>query len=298
MKKNEIKRILVPVDFSETSSTATTNAMILSQLLKAEVYLICIIENNWHHYSRMIETQSSPPTKLDIENVIDKEMVLMQEKISKTFDIVPEIHIASGNIHTEIIKFSIKNEIDLIVMGTHGVSGYNELFIGSIAQRVISLSELPVLTMQKGCNKPRFKNILIPIDNSLHSREKVNLAIVFANIFDSKLHIVGLIDSDDPQELNKFNTKIKSVEEILSGSDLPKTTTIVHGKNLAKAAIDYAILNKCDLIIINSGHESAIPGVFMGAFAQQLVNCSSIPVLSIQHTPSHYRTGSPGCPDF
>lgn len=298
MKDYGIKRILVPVDFSETSETARTNAIILAKLLKADVFLICVIEHNWHHFSMIMGAQKTPPTLADIEIAVTKKLNDIQEKTSKKFGIKPKVFVASGHVHSEIISFSEKKKIDLIVMGTHGASGYNELFMGSIAQKVVTLSEVPVLTMQKKCNSPEFKNILIPIDNSMHSREKVNIAIILGKLFGSTMHILGLPDSKDKLALNKFNTKINSVEEILSSSKLPRKTTTVHGANLAKSALNYAAKNKCDLIIINIGHESNISGIFMGAFHQQIVNHSKIPVLSIKHTPTHYRLDSPGSPDF
>jgi nucleotide-binding universal stress UspA family protein len=298
MKDYGVKRILVPVDFSETSGTALVNAIALAKLLKAELSLICVIEHKWHHFINILEGHIVSPTLLDIEMAVAKKMNQMKERISKKFDLKAKIFVASGHVHAEVIKISEKEKIDLIVMGTHGVSEYNELFIGSTAQRVVTLSGIPVLTMQKECNKPRFKNILIPIDNSTHSREKVNIAILFGHLFGARIHILGLPDSKDKAELNKFNTKIESVEEIVSSTKLPRTTTIVHGANLAKSAISYAYKNKCDLIIINTGHESRITGIFMGAFAQQIVNHSKIPVLSIKHTSTKYRMDSPGSPDF
>lgn len=296
MEKHEIKRILVPVDFSETSDTATTNAMMLAKLLKADVFLISVIEHSWFHYAMLMETHATPIILPDIDSAVTKKMNKIVEKMSKKFGIKPHVYIATGHVYKEILSFSEDNKIDLIIMGTHGVSGYNEMFLGSTAQRIVHLSEVPVLTMRNKFNNPIFKNILIPIDNSMHSREKVNIAITFGHLFGATMHIIGLPDSKEKIELNKFHIKIKSVEEILSESKLPQKTTIVHGENLAKSAIDYATKNKCDLIVINTGHESEITGIFMGAFAQQMVNHTKIPVLSIKHSKSDYWSGTTGAP--
>lgn len=294
MEKHSIKKILVPIDFSETSEAATANAIILAQLLKAEVILIHIIENNWNQFSILLQEQIMPPSIQDIEKAIEKKMNALQKKISKTSGIIPEVFITTGNIHFEIVKFSEEKKVDLIVMGTHGMSGYNEMFIGSNAQRVVTLSEVPVLTMQKKYSKPEFKNILIPIDNSTHSREKVNLAVIIANLFGAFIHILGLPDTKDKLEINKFDTKIKSVEDFFNSAGLKNKTTIVRGDNLGKAAITYATKNKCDLIIINTGHESKINDVFLSAFVQQIVNHSKIPVLSFKHSRNSFSLDTPG----
>jgi len=294
MKDNTIKRILVPVDFSETSDTATTNAVILAKLLNAEVFLLNVLEHNPHNTTELNRLPELPSTLTDMEESVTNKMSELQENLISKLAINPHINIVIGYVATEIINFSVNNGIDLIIMGTHGLSGYKEMFLGSMAQHVVNHSMIPVLTMQMKCNKPNFKNILLPIDNSMHSREKVNIAIIFAQIFNATISIISLTDSQNQLELNKFNTKIKSVEDILTEDEIPWTTTPVHGENLALAAIDYATNHKMDLIVINTGHESKMTDNFIGAFAQKIINHSRIPVLSIKHTETHYRMDTPG----
>jgi len=298
MKKSEIKNILVPVDFSETSEIALTEAVKLASLLKANIFLIHVIEYlnefNGYFYSVVPEMQTSLPHLLEFEKTVDKKMEEKKTEINKKYGITPDVFIASGQVHSEIIRFSEKKKIDLIVMGTHGVSGYKELFIGSNAQRVVTLSDIPVLTIQKEISKTGFKNILIPIDNALHSREKVNMALLIAEVFGSTIHIIGLPDSEEELDVNKIKIKLESVEKIISNDKLLYKTTIVHGKNLAMDALSYADENNCDLIVINTGHESKLTGIFLGAFAQQLVNHSKIPVLSIKHKEGYFIIETPG----
>ncbi len=218
----------------------------------------------------------------------------MHDRIKNEFGINVKIFFTTGHIHSEIIDYSKKKKIDLIVMGTHGASGYKELFIGTNAQRVVTLSDIPVLTIQQKKKKAGFKNILLPIDNSTHSRQKVNMAIVIANAFGAKINILGLPDSNEKNELNKFKLKLKSVEEIASEAKLPYETTIVNGKSVAQAALKFANKNKCDLIVINTGHESKLTGIFLGTFAQQIVNHSKIPVLSIKHIHGEFLIETQG----
>ena len=215
MKNYEIKKILVPVDFSGASEMATSEALTLAKLLKAEVFLIHVMEGIGYISSLIPEKDSISPTISELSIEVERKMDNLKNKIIKDYDIIPEIFIASGHIHTEIISFSENKKIDLIVMGTHGATGYKEFFIGTNAHRVVTLSEIPVLTIRNKNINPVFGNIMIPIDNSIHSREKVNLAMTIAELFGSKIHIIGLPYSNDEQELNKFKTKLESVEEIV-----------------------------------------------------------------------------------
>lgn len=298
MKKTTINKILVPVDFSATSESAMLNAIIIAKRINAEVHIMSVIDPNWQHFTRILETMTNPPSKSDIDTAVLQKLRIIQERTKITFGITPAIHISTGQIQDEIISYAEKENIDLIVMGTHGVTGYNEFFVGSNAQRLINLSEIPVLTLNNTCNNPEFRKILIPIDNSRFSREKVNLSIAFADIFNSTVHVVGLFVSNDKAEEAKFRHKIASVEETLAAKKLTVKTTIIRGKNLAQAALSYATKNSCDLIVINTGHESKLTSYFLYDYSGQIVNHSAIPVLSIRHSPSRFRIDSPGSPDY
>lgn len=296
MKTSDIKKILVPVDFSETSTNALNEAIILTGVLEAELYLIHVMEF-MAGYISMYSDMSLPldlPSNTELTQIIKDKMEAMKQHISKEFEIIPHIQISEGETYSEIIAFSESEKIDLIVMGTHGISGYKELFLGSNAQRVISLSDIPVLSLQKACKDIDFKNILIPIDNSIHSREKVNVTLMIAQLFGSKIHLLGLLDSNEEQERNKFTTKLNAVEKNIIASKLEYVKSIVMCDNFAETTKKYAIKNHCDLIAINTGHESRLTGIFMGLFAQQIVNHSKIPVLSFKHHSGQFMIETPG----
>jgi len=294
MKTIAIKKILVPYDFSETSEIALSEATILARPLKAEIYLIHVLEDKTSPFS-VITNQELPgtfPHNLEMEAL--KRLKLVREKVKKEFGELPKSFITSGNIPKEIIEYSVKNDIDLIVMGTHGTSGYHELFLGSNAQRVVTLSEVPVMTMQRRMPKTGFRNILLPIDNSLHSREKVSIAIILAGLFGANIQVIGLPGSDQEKELNKFRLKMETVKKIVESENISCQTTLVDGESLASAALEYASEHRSDLIVINTGHESRVSGIFLGAFAQQITNHSRIPVLSFRHSHGHYELYTPG----
>jgi len=295
MKNTNIKRILIPVDFTETSDLAITEALTIANAVDAEIYILHVVEYNEYYFSVVPETQVMLPSLITLEKAVKKKMEELREKIKKKSGLAPKVFVTTGHVHSEIIDFAEKKKIDLIIMGTHGASGYKEFFIGSNAQHVVTLSKSPVLTMCMEKSKPGFKNILIPIDASLHSREKVNLAIKIADIFKSKIHLLGLTDSKDIDEQNKINIKLDSIKKISNMHKLDHKSVVVQGTSLAKAARGYANKNKCDLIVINTGHESAITGIFLGAFAQQIVNHSKVPVLSFRHREGkHYVIETPG----
>lgn len=294
MEKFKIQRILVPIDFTKTTEFVTREAITIAKLLKADLYFIHIIEDSRYQFSIVPEAEAVLPTLLDIGREVDRRMSVLKKKTMEAYGIEPKVFTTSGYIHSEIVNFAKENDIDLIIMGTRGASKYKEMFVGTNAQRVVTLSEVPVLTFRRRRKETAFKKILVPIDNSLHSREKILLAMTMADIFGSVIQILGLPDSKGKKILNKFKIKLESVEKIIETANLPYETAIVHGRNLANTAIKYASKNKCDLIVINTGHESKLTGIFLGAFAQQIVNYSKIPVMSFKHSRGHLSIETPG----
>lgn len=289
----KIERILVPVDFSETSEMAISTAASMARLFKAELTILHVVEYKEYYFSVLPEAKLLMPRIEEIKIEAKRRLDEMQSHLKVESGVRPHVIATSGNIEREIRDFATREKMDMIVMGTHGISGYKEIFIGSNAQRVITLSDLPVLTLTKDCSDG-FKNILMPFDDSLYSRYKVNIASVIAEAYGAHVHILGILDTKDPDEMRKMKIKIHQVEGVIAGLDLQFTTNIVIAGNMAKTAMAYATENNCDLMVINTGHESEITGVFLGAFAQQIVNHANIPVLSVKPIEGSYSGGAAG----
>ena len=286
MKAFDIKKILIPIDFSETSMLAIEHAGFTAQLFKAELVLLHVVEKHWEQFSIVApELRVSPPS--DLMNAIEKKLGEVATNIRSKYGVKSTSVSSTGNIFNEILSVSKEHNVDLVVMGTHGTSGVVEFFIGSNTFKMVTQSECPVVSVQAHSKKIGFKEILLPIDDSAHSRQKVNHAIVLAKYFASKIHILGLADSDDETERKKFEIKLDQIEEYIKKCDLPYSRKTVDGKNQAKTTYDYAKAINADLIVIMTDQDENITGRLMGTYAQQIINHSKIPVMSIQPTLSN-----------
>lgn len=283
MKAFDIKKILIPIDFSETSMLAIEHAGFTAQLFKAELVLLHVVEKHWEQFSIVApELRVSPPS--DLMNTIEKKLGEVATTIRTKYGVKSITVLSTGNIFNEILSISKEQSVDLVVMGTHGTSGFVEFFIGSNTFKMVTQSDCPIISVQVHSNKLGFKEILLPIDDSAHSRQKVNHAIVLAKHFASKIHILGLADSDDETEHKKFEIKLDQIEEYIKKCDLPYSRKTVDGKNQAKTSYDYAKSINADLIVIMTDQDENITGRLMGTYAQQIINHSKIPVLTIQPT--------------
>lgn len=294
MKTNTIHKILVPVDFTETAEAAIEQAALIAYKLKAELYLLHVAEDEDDYADLLAESHSVVNSVADVEAVVAEQLDRIKERIQRKYDLEVESVVVEGTIGEKIAHFAELNHIDLIVMGTHGASGFQEFLIGSNAQHVVSGSKIPVLTLRKNREATGFLNILIPLDNAMHSREKVNIAMVMASLQGAKIHIIGLPDSNDTLHVNRMKIKCRSVEEIVMAEAHPFETHLLHMQNLSQAAMNYAETNNCDLIVINTGHESESAAGPLGAFANKIVNHAQVPVLSFRHSEGHFSIDTPG----
>jgi len=138
-----------------------------------------------------------------------------------------------------------------------------------------------VLTVQKHATRKGFNNIILPMDDSNISRQKVKYAVELAKHYGSVIHIVALMTDKETRTRKTFDLIIKQVNEFLESKGIPKKNKTLYGDNIAKMTMKYANDMDADLIIIMSEQEENLTGYIMGPYAQQVVNHSNIPVLSI-----------------
>ncbi|HEY6160872.1 MAG TPA: universal stress protein [Bacteroidia bacterium] len=287
MKGFNVKRILVPIDFSETSLLALEHAGFMAKLFKADLYLTHVIEISEYTYSIY-----DPAVKFldldEIRKIVIEKLDELAKRTRKEYGVHVNTICTNGRIPRDIVDTSKENAIDLIVMGTHGASGSEEFFIGSNAHRTVTLSACPVITVQTHAKKTGFRNILLPIDNTLHSRQKVDYAIEIAKHYHSKIHVLGLPESNADEDMKKFMIKLEAVEHAIKKAGLTYSIETIFSKNIAREAMDYAPKVNADLTVIMTDHESNLTGMFLGVRAKQVVNHSKVPVLSIKPVEGEY----------
>ncbi len=281
MKTFHIEKILIPTDFSETGLLAIEHGAFMARLFKAELHLLHVLEVN--EYSYDIPEPILRLTNLEaLQGIVAKKMEEMTVRIRKDFGITPTTMSTTGKIASEIVNYCAEQKMSIIIMGTHGASGFEEYFIGSNAYKVVNRAHCPVISVRTQSTKVGFTDIVVPIDNKFHSREKINYAVELAKQYSARIHILGLLESHDDHDEEKFNIKLDSVEEIVKKAGLPYTRKVVEGDNLARSAMEYSETIKADLIVINTDQESNLTGMFIGPFAKQIVNHSKIPVMSVK----------------
>lgn len=273
----EVKTILIPVDFSETSKMALEHASNLCAKFGSTLHLLHVFTPMSSDVFPMLDVASEMQK---VKESAKEELSKMASSFKDRYGVNVHVEIRDGNPSREIVAAAKDLDVDMIVMGSHGASGLEEFFIGSNAYRVVTASTMPVLTVQKHADKFGYQNIALPIDSSKHTRDKVAEAAHLAKRFGATIHIGALITEEHEDEKNVFNLKVKQIEEYLSDEGVAFKTSFNHGENIAEMTIKHAKEVNADLIVIMTEQEAAT-GLFVGPYAQQIVNHSKIPVLSV-----------------
>lgn len=280
------KKIIVPVDFSETGLLALEHAAFMARLTKSDLLLIHVLPLSEYHFE-IPEPIMTIQNHKDIEMIVEKKLKELSDMVHDNYSITPSTFSARGNVATEVVQYAREEKADLIIMGTHGSKGFQEIFVGSNAYKVATLAPCPVLTVQTHAKKLGFTNIVLPIDRSAHSREKVETAVKLGSLYNAKIHILGLLEKEGYEhEFDKLQIVLDQVQAVIEKAGLTFTRHTIAGDSIAIEALKYGKSVDADLIIIMTDQESKVGGIFMGLFAGQIVNHSRIPVLSIK---PHYH---------
>jgi nucleotide-binding universal stress UspA family protein len=261
----EFKHLLVPFDDSPSSKIALKKAILTAKIFDAEITVCFVRKDNADS-----EIEKTKKIKEYIESFMSTQRV--------KYNFVER----KGRIYREITQLEKELSVDLVMMGTHGIKGFQEFWIGSNSFRVVSASNCPVITMQEIAYPEAFQKILLPLADSDETRQKVPLVAKLAAGFDAEIVIFCVSRDTDEEVKRKLHAYAAQTQRYLDQVGVKHSLDESYGKNIAQECIDYSKKNGVDLISIMTETESS-GSLFLGTYAQQLVNHSPIPVISIHN---------------
>lgn len=271
-----MKKILVAVDFSTCSINALEHAISIANKAEADVEMMFVIKPE---STRDMFTEG-PQTLLDMvkdkfDELVEEYTPMMEKR--KLLYIIKE-----GKIYREIIREAARKEVFLVMIGTHGASGFEEFWIGSNAFRTVSASSKPVITIRGGVSISRqLERIVLPLDSTTETRQKVPFTAYLAKVFDAEMHILRVYTSKVQAIVRRIDSYSEQVITHLEEENIKYVLESVNADNLTDATIEYALKVNANLISIMTEQETTARNLILGPYAQQMVNHSPIPVLSI-----------------
>lgn len=286
-------KILVPIDFSEQSLIALEQSFNIAREYHAEITLLHVIEE-----MGVISKFFSKEQNEDIKKNVQKELDKLAASVEKKAKVTVNTLVGKGSIYEKIAEVAELINATMIVMGTNGDDGKRKLFIGSNALRVVRESAVPVITIKGKHHRKGCKNIVLPLDLSKETREKVTKAIELSKLFGgATIRVVSVLFTTDEFVVNRLTRQLGQVKTFLEKEGIECTAEIIKGikgeETLAENILEYATKVEGDLIMIMTQQEVDFTKYFIGSSAQEIINHSKIPVLSIRPLPKKDTTSFP-----
>ena len=282
-------KILVPVGFSEQSLAALKQACLIAKIKKSEVVILSVIEEQSKISGLLIDNPFE-----EIRSKVKDKLDEISEMHSSKFSVKVDSMVASGKIYEQIVEVSSMINANLIVMGTNGSpKGVLKKFIGSNAERVVRLSNIPVITIKENTSTENFDNIILPLDLGKETKEKVTFAIEYARYWNSTIRIVSVFLKDNTNEKNILIKNLNQVSNFISNAGVKCTSELIEGEkkqSLGDFVINYEKKFDSDLIIIMTKKEELALSNNLSVTARYIIHNSKIPVMSIKPKPRKFIT--------
>jgi nucleotide-binding universal stress UspA family protein len=268
-----MKTIIVPIDFSNESYTGLDLSVMLATKIGANIQMVHVISKNSDNYSDQ-QQKKNQLEKSKFEDLVQKY------KAKSKSDFKLSYTIKEGKIFEEVTELADKYEDALTVLSTHGASGFEELFIGGNAYKIASDSRSPVITVRKGKKLTNIDTIVLPLDITFQTREKVPYTVELAKEFGSEIHLLTIRNTNLGGIEKKLHQYANQMASYIENFNVPYKVEHVQGSNLTDLTRDYSRSVNADLISIMTEQEKSASNLLLGSYAHQMINKAFIPVLS------------------
>ncbi|WP_412985931.1 universal stress protein [Pontimicrobium sp. IMCC45349] len=276
-----MKKIIVPIDFSEQSEFALKTAAKFAQKNNAEVLAL-----------HMLEMSDAILTSND--DVEQEKLIFFLELAKKRFEEFLEKEYLQGVNVTPIVKhfkvFSEVNDVakehdaDLIVMGSHGVSGAKEFFVGSNTERVVRNAEVPVLVVKNDVVDIHFDTVVFATsfdDDNVEAYLKVSklfktldskVKLLYVNLPNEHFRSTEEVDKRIAEFLQKADGNLDNIDNVAYQADY----------SVEQGVINYSNKVGADLIAVSTHGRKGLSHFFAGSIGEDIANHSTLPVMTFK----------------
>ena len=274
-----MKRILVPTDFSDHAEYALRVAAQIARENNSEIVLLHMLELP-HQASDAVGSGHDIP-----------EIMFFKNKVISNLEELMEVDYLEGITVSEIIQFekafegilavSKTNNIDFIVMGSHGSGGFQEMFIGSNTEKVVRFSDVPVLVIKNKMDNFKAENFVFASDFSQEIKKPFKQLLEIAGLFNSKLNLVMI---NTPSSFKPTHIAEKIMNDFIKEFNYPNYSLHIYNDvNVEKGILNFANSVKADLIgMCTHGRRTGFAHFFNGSVSEDLVNHAIRPVITFK----------------
>ena len=294
------KKIFFATDFSTCGYHAQRYAFALAKRFGAEIHIGHVVDTAYSSYAGVYGFGAVVDLHVDEIKKHAQEGLVSVTDAARADGIDAHPHLLSGRPPEEIVERALYSGCDLIVIGTHGRSGFDHFLFGSTCERVVRYSAVPVLAVKspekefvdrKGAVE--IGRVLCPCDLSETSEQAVSLAADVCRIFDAELLLLHVIDSRIeypmllpeavlPTGAELHDHAVKRLEALAGKSgDISSQIEVVTGVPYREIG-EYAKKENVDLVVMTTHGRRGVPLALIGSTAEKIVRTVPVPVLSVR----------------
>lgn len=280
-----MKNILVPTDFSDCAYAAIKTAVDIAKKEDAKIRLLHVYERPIYGFVDMsVDHEQNRKLKAEIQ---DKFAALLADPVMAGLTVATSL--AWDKPVWEAVNHEDFKEHDLVVMGTHGASGFKEVFIGSNAEKVVRASRIPVLTISE-YTSPFNPDTIVFASNFYREVEPAFKTVnEVRKFFNSK---VMLLKINTPGNFESTWYSEKTMEEFAEHVGLDNYSIhIYNDENVEKGILNFSNSHQPDVIAIATHGRTGLLHLINGSIAESVVNHHKMPVLSIRLDEVESPTG-------
>ena len=280
-KIKNMKKIIVPVDFSIHSENALKTAALLAKKTNATIIALHMLDIQEVNLSESPSYQQEKAVFF-LKLAEKKISEFLQKDFLEDLKVVPLIK--HYKIFSEVNQVAKEVNADLIVMGSHGVSGLKEIFMGSNTEKVIRFSEVPVFVVKKELKDTDFKDVVYATDFSEESIPAFKNMLKTLDVFNAKKHILYV---NLPNENFKTSPEMDAIAHDFLMKAEGNTDRLINVNFVCERSIEKGILNfsnavGADLITTATHGRTGLSHIFSGSISEDLSNHAALPIMTFK----------------
>ncbi|MES2812434.1 MAG: universal stress protein [Bacteroidota bacterium] len=273
-----MKRILVPTDFSTHAEYALKVAAKIAKENDGEIFIVHMLELP----SQMADAVSSGAAIPEIMLFLNKAHERLEELLGK--DYLDGVKVTEAIKYERafegIIKHSEDYDIDMVIMGSHGASGFQEMLVGSTTEKIVRSSDAPVLIIKTENQNFNANRFVFASDFSEETRSTFERVLKIAKMFNSHLDLVMI---NTPNSFKTSSQAQKIMKDFISAYSLDNYSLhIYNDSNIETGIINFSNSVNADLIGMCTHGRTSLYHFFNGSISEGLVNHASKPVITFK----------------
>jgi nucleotide-binding universal stress UspA family protein len=281
--------ILLPVDGSEHAAKIVHHAAELAQWTEATIEVLFVADTTRDSVT-VVDGNAVDALEREGETIVADVAATLE-----SLDVEHGTDVVQGSPAPTIVDYAERYDYDLIVLPTHGRTGISRYLLGSVTEKVVRLSDVPVLTARMQSDEQLafpYENILLPTDGSPASTAAAKHGLALATTLDATVDILSVVDdtslgpdvrsvlSDDELE----RPAVEAVEKVATKAeehDLAHVQTYVEHGSPAEVIREHIETNGIHAVVMGASGRRGVDRVLLGSVAEKTVRSAPVPVITV-----------------